>query len=224
MWWCKLTLPHMRRDRCWMTWQMIALSVAGTPVRRARAAPPFPRANEAYDTLPQNSDDTLATDVNKGLEVYVDSSWAAKFSCSGALYFYHGCMIHWFAKMQKSVTLSSAEAEFFGAMLAAKDAIFLRELLIDLDITVAGPTVLYCDSKSAVDLAFDPVAFKNTKHILRAAEFLRDLVARRVVTVKHVKGTVMLADILTKACARAIFVELLRLLDDYATSGQVVVS
>ena len=167
---------------------------------------------------------TLATDVNKGLEVYVDSSWAAKFSCSGALYFYHGCLVHWFAKMQKSVTLSSAEAEFFGAILAAKDAIFLRELLIDLAITVDGPTVMYCDSKSAVDLAFDPVAFKNTKHILRAAEFLRDLVARRVVTLKHVKGAMMLADILTKACARAIFSELLRLLDDYAVSGQVVVS
>ena len=109
-------------------------------------------------------------------------------------------------------------------MLAAKDAIFLRELLIDFAVAIDGPTVLYCDSKSAVDLAFDPVAFKNTKHILRAAEFLRDLVARRVVTLKHVKGAVMIADILTKACARAIFSELLRLLDDYAASGQVIVS
>ena len=32
-------------------------------------------------------------------------------------------------KMQRSVTLSSAEAEFFGAMLAAKEVIFIRELL-----------------------------------------------------------------------------------------------
>ena len=82
---------------------------------------------------------------------------------------------------------------------------------------------MYCDSKSAVDLAFNPVAFKHTKHILRAAEFLRDLVARRVVTLQHVKGAVMIADILTKACARQVFIELLRLLDGYAASGQVVV-
>ena len=29
-------------------------------------------------------------------------------------------------------------------------------------------------------MAFDPVAFKKTKHILRDAEYLRDLVARQV--------------------------------------------
>ena len=39
---------------------------------------------------------------------------------------------HWFSKMQRSVALSSAEAEFSGAMLAAKEVIFIRELLIDL--------------------------------------------------------------------------------------------
>ena len=58
---------------------------------------------------------------------------------------------------------------------------------------------MYSDSKSAVDMSFDPVAFKNTKHILRAAEFLRDLVRKEVVVMTHVPGTTMLADLLTKA-------------------------
>ena len=82
---------------------------------------------------------------------------------------------------------------------------------------------IFSDSKSAVALALDPVAFKNTKHILRAAEFLRDLVARRVVALTHVKGTVMIADILTKAVSRPVFISLIRLLDSYSTSGLVVV-
>ena len=68
-------------------------------------------------------------------------------------------------------------------------------------------------------MAYDPVAFKKTKHILRAAEFLRDLVARGVITVSHVPGTVMLADLLTKAVARATFVQLMLLLSEYASSG-----
>ena len=51
-------------------------------------------------------------------------------------------------------------------------------------------------------MAFDPVAFKKTKHILRAAEFLRDFVTREVVSVEHISGVVMLADILTKAASR----------------------
>ena len=69
---------------------------------------------------------------DRNLESYVDSNWATKFSCSGGMFFFYGCLFHWFSKMQRSVTLSSAEAEFFGAMLAAKEVIFIRELLIDL--------------------------------------------------------------------------------------------
>ena len=54
--------------------------------------------------------------------------------------------------------------------------------------------------------------------MLRAAEFLRDLVAREVVTLQHVRGAVMLADLLTKAVARPVFLTLIRLLDDFAVS------
>ena len=44
----------------------------------------------------------------------------------------------------------------------------------------------------AAAVAFDPVSFKKTKHVLRAAEFLRDLhvVARKVVRLEHVAGCV----------------------------------
>ena len=65
------------------------------------------------------------------------------------------------------------------------------------------------------------IAFKKTKHILRAAEFLRDLVAREIVTLKHVAGATMIADILTKACARAIFATLIELIATYARSQRV---
>ena len=50
----------------------------------------------------------------------------------------------------------------------------------------------------------------------RAAQFLRDQVARDVVTLRHARGAIMIADILTKGVARPLFLELLRLLDDYA--------
>ena len=151
-------------------------------------------------------------DMTRTLETYVDSNWSTGFSCSGAVFMYYGCIFHWFSKMQRSVTLSSAEAEFFGAMMAARDVIFIRELLTDLSLMSDGPSLIYSDSKSAVDMTYDPVAFKKTKHVLRAAEFLRDLVTRRVITFTHVMGTRMPADIFTKAVSRAVFMELLRLL------------
>ena len=77
------------------------------------------------------------------------------------------------------------------------------------------------DPELAVDMSRDPVAFKMTKHILRAAEFLRDLVARLVIEVRHLPGRVMIADLLTKAVARVVYHELLRLFDVYAATGVV---
>ena len=123
-----------------------------------------------------------------------------------------GALIHWFSKTQKSVSLSTAEAEYFGAMLVSKDLMWLRELLLDLGYPQKGPTRLRLDSKSAIDMAFDPVAFKKTKHIMRAAEYLRDLVARLKVILDHIEGTSNIADILTKAQPRSVFLELMKLL------------
>ena len=158
----------------------------------------------------------FAPDASLPLHVYVDSSWETKFSCSGAYYFFMGCHFHWWSKMQRSVTLSSAEAEFFGCMLSLKDTLWVRQLLIDLGVFSPGPTSTWCDSKSAVALALDPVAFKNTKHIMRAAEFLKDHVLRGSVTISHSKGSTMVADILTKGQARPVFLQLLKLLHGYS--------
>ena len=106
-------------------------------------------------------------------------------------------------------------------MMTARDLVWLRELLVDLGVQLDGPSLMWTDSKSAVDMSVDPVAFKQTKHILRAAAFLRDLVARLVAGLAHVPGRIMIADILTKAVARHLFLDLLRLFDAYATDGLV---
>ena len=95
----------------------------------------------------------------------------------------------------------------------------MRDLLTDLCVILEAACVIFSDSKSAVNMSLDPVAFKQTKHILRAAEFLRDLVQRQVVRLEHLPGKVMLADLLTKAVARVLWSELLRLFDAYSTTG-----
>ena len=150
-----------------------------------------------------------------GFEVYVDSNWSSGFSCSGALFFLHGCLFAWFSKMQHSVSLSTAEAEYFGAMLAARDLLFIRDLLVDFGFVLDGPTPMYSDSKSAIDMSFDPVAFKNTKHIMRAAAFLRDIVAKASAILRHKQGIDNMADLLTKPVSRSTFITLLRRLDAY---------
>ena len=106
-------------------------------------------------------------------------------------------------------------------MMTARDLLWLRDMLVDLAVVLDAASVVWSDSKSAIDMSFDPVAFKNTKHITRAAEFLRDLVARDAIVLRHVPGRVMIADVLTKAVARSLYLELLRLFDTYSTDGNV---
>ena len=59
----------------------------------------------------------------------------------------------------------------------------------------------------------------KTKHILRAAEFLRDVVLKLSVDIKHLPGTDMLADLLTKSLPRPRprFLEMIKLLDTLHT-------
>lgn len=64
-------------------------------------------------------------------------------------------------------------------------ASILRDLLVDLGMSCGGPTEMFTDNRGVVELSIDPVSFKKTKHILRAAEFLRDLALRRVVKLTY---------------------------------------
>ena len=124
-----------------------------------------------------------------------------------------GCPVHWFAKTQRSVSMSSTEAEFFAAMMAARDGVHLRDVLVDLSLFTPGPTTMRSDNKSVSDLALDAIAFKKTKHIMRAAEFLRDLCMRQVFAVVWISGEENPADIFTKGHSVPAFKAYMRILD-----------
>jgi hypothetical protein len=106
------------------------------------------------------------------------------------------------------------EAEYFAMCVAAIEIIFFRDLLLDLQVPLLGPTRMATDNRSVIDLAFDPVAFKKTKHILRAAEFVRDLTLRSVLELKWIAGHLNPADLLTKPFTLANFRKLVSQLRD----------
>ena len=143
--------------------------------------------------------------TESGLIAYTDANWSEQFSTAGMVALLYGCPIAWYSRLQRSVSHSSAEAEFQAASMAAREVTFLREILTDLQGSYQTPTPLYIDNKSAIDMTFDPVAFKKTKHILRDAYYLRDLVARGVFGPKHVGSTDQLGDTFTKPLGRALF-------------------
>ena len=65
------------------------------------------------------------------LEVFSDSDWAGdrttRKSCSGSVFFLNGEYIFSYSRTQRSITLSSAEAEYYALIGAASEALGLQE-------------------------------------------------------------------------------------------------
>ena len=118
----------------------------------------------------------------------------------------------WISRSQRSVSMSSTEAEYFACCVITKEVLFLRELLHDFGYTQKWATPIFTDNKGVVDLTFDPVSFKKTKHILRAAEFARDYKMRKFIDVQWIPGDTNVADLFTKAVTLPIFRELIKLM------------
>ena len=147
------------------------------------------------------------------LRIFSDSDWAVKYSVSGAVFEVMGCAVHWYSKVQRSVSMSSTEAEWFAAMMAAREGMYLRDLLTELGVSLLGATAIRSDNKSVKELSLDSIAFKKTKHILRAAHFLRDLCDRQFYAVIWIAGTQNPADLFTKVHDLATFRAYVSLLD-----------
>ena len=140
----------------------------------------------------------FAPDASREVDVYSDASWTAQHSVSGGLILHMGCAVVWWSRRQRSVSASTAEAEFFAAALASREGVYVRDFLEDVGFAVTAPTPLHIDSRATIDLTADPVAFKRTKHILRHAYELRDRVLRRIFVPTYVETAAQLADVLTK--------------------------
>ena len=64
---------------------------------------------------------------------------------------------------------------------------------------------IYCDNKSAIDMAKNLVFHNRTKHINLKYHFTRETEANKEIKLKHCRTEEQLADIFTKALQRAKF-------------------
>ena len=69
-------------------------------------------------------------------------------------------------------------------------------------------TKIYCDSKSAIAMAKNPVFHSRTKHISIKYHFIREAETNREIKLKHCKTEEQPADIFTKALPREKFEKL----------------
>ena len=124
------------------------------------------------------------------------------FLAMGAQFSY----LHGRSGKQKLNATSSTDAEILAMVECLKMAIWLRNVLRDLQITRLRPLQLLQDNKSAIIMITEPSKFKRSKHILTKVLYAKGLVIDGSVLVNYIETEEMTADILTKPKQGATFV------------------
>ncbi|KAJ9511803.1 hypothetical protein QJQ45_022680 [Haematococcus lacustris] len=143
-----------------------------------------------------------------GLQGFSDADYAGDKdtarSTTGYIFTLNGGAISWSSRLQPTVAMSTAEAEYMAASSAAKEALWLRKLMRDLQLD-ASCVHLGCDNQAAIQLLHNPMATSRAKHIDVHHHFVRERISRGEVAFHYCHTSSMLADILTKPLATVQF-------------------
>ena len=90
--------------------------------------------------------------------------------------------------------------------MAAREAVWLWELLAGLSGQSSEPTVIHCDNQSCVKMSINPVQHDRTKHVEMKYHYVREMVQRRAVELQYIPTDQQIAEVLTKLLGRGKFV------------------
>ena len=141
---------------------------------------------------------------------YTDADFAAnrddRISMGGQFICLGDAPIVWRSFKEKSVTLSTMEAEFVSMVESIKELQWLDNVLKSCKnnklISYSSKPLLLVDNQAAIEYLKSPLENHRTKHIDIKFFFVRELYYNEVFQVKYVKSKVNLADIFTKPLTR----------------------
>lgn len=140
------------------------------------------------------------------LEGFTDADWGGcpdtRRSTGAYVFKLGGAAVSWASRRQTSVALSTCEAEYMAACTAAKEAVWLKEMMCQLGCPRNGAVQIRTDSESAINLIKNPVLHNKTKHIGIQYHYVRELKEREEIRFSYCPTDLMIADSLTKAVPR----------------------
>ena len=104
----------------------------------------------------------------------------------------------WKSKSQKSVTLSSLEAEYVALSEAAKEIKFIYQLLQSIGIEIELPITVRVDNVGAIFMSENTSTSGRTKHVDVRYRYVNEMVLDGFLKIKFVKTEENVADIFTK--------------------------
>jgi transposase InsO family protein len=133
---------------------------------------------------------------------FVDADWGSctedRRSFTGYIFLLNGGPVSWDSRKQRTVALSTTEAEYMALSEGVKEAIYLQRLLQELGADEMIGSVVFCDNKGSLRLAENPTFHARSKHIDIRHHFVRDVLRTKKVTLEHVPTDHQVADFLTK--------------------------
>lgn len=99
---------------------------------------------------------------------YSDADWDGASNISGYCFTVNesgGPLISWTSKQQPDVALSSCEAEYQALNMATKEALLLKILIKDFDISCEEPVKLLAGNRNSIALIKGPSIHLKSKHI-----------------------------------------------------------
>jgi hypothetical protein len=133
----------------------------------------------------------------------MDADWATdqidRKSISGYLSFLYNTLVSWLSTKQKTIELSSTEAEYMAMVHAMKEALWIRLFLSLSKLPHPRPFPLLCDNMGAMEMANSNSTSSRAKHIDICYHFLHKHIQSGSFETSWVPTADMTADILTKS-------------------------
>lgn len=140
---------------------------------------------------------------------YSDSDHASDLdlrrSTSGFVFMLFGAAISWKSKKQDSVGRSTAEAELIALDFATREALWLRNVCLGLDVPGAQTIPIHEDNEACLNIANGAKWSPLTKHLDIKYFAVRENIIRNEVAVLPISTNDNLADAFTKALAATKF-------------------
>ena len=136
------------------------------------------------------------------LEAFSNTDFAndkeTRISVNGYVIYFCGVPVAWKITSMRSVVLSTTEAEYVAISEVVKENKFIYQLLESIDVKVPLPIKVRVDNIGATWLANNSGVSELTKHVDTRAHFVRKYVINEVVTIKFIKSSENISDIMTK--------------------------
>lgn len=135
------------------------------------------------------------------LHIYSDASCGNtedRKSISGFATFFGECLQSWSSRKQRSVALSSTEAELIAVSEAVKEGQWLSKILNDLARNEEKQITVSVDNQSTISISKKEGAHGKSKDIAIRYFYIQDCTEKNEVRVLYCRIGEMLADILTK--------------------------